>query len=898
MMKNVLSIFMALLVSATAFGQNTNVPAFSNKQAIPYSNNIGKMPLAFDQSQANGFSDNVGEKCLQHSVTEERMERNSLYRAGIEEAQRITRQIMREEESGERATAPVYTIPVVFHVIHKGESVGTGTNLSTAQIESAIDGLNRDYRATADDGGIGQGAGPDTEIQFCLAGVDPQGAPHSGINRVNGTSVSGYSTNGITQSNDATVKALSNWDNRYYMNVWIVSEIEGNGADLSNPNNWGGGTLAYAYLPQSPITFMSDIDGVVIVNICIGNDPNGTLGYRLWPASVANRPMTHEVGHYLGISHTFNDSNPNSCSDGDGFADTPNARQLAPAFNCNYSNTCTNQMTENYMDYTSEFCQNRFTNDQKSYMRGILTGVRSDLINTNNCGATTDYDAAISAISAPSGSLCQTTFSPVVTLNNYASTTLTSVQIQYYVDSQTPSTYNWSGSLGSNSSTAVTLNSMTTTAGAHTFTARTASGTLNGSNTDQVTSNDETTSNFSVASGGSAITLTLDFDCYASETSWEIQNASNQVVASGSGYTNSTSAEQIVESLCLAQGCYDFIISDTQGDGLSGTPFGCAFDGDYAITDGSSTLVQMTATGGDFGSSATHNFCIGGGGTPLTCENLVEYYGDGFLVNATDLPNFDIQAIDNDQEAVSTTLAGYGYDSEWMTFAAEVAPGDTNQFLGVTSWFADNTQAADNWLTFGPATMLSDDGQISWKHMMSNNNYRDGYEVLVNTNGTAIADFNGATVLYSVSDNDPSTDGDTTWTQQSAALPAGTYASLPLYFAFHHNALDMEVLFLDDIIVEGCNSLIVSVSEREEFNLSVYPNPSVANFTFKFAMEAAENIDFRMLNSIGQEVWNYSSFGKSNGTQVIETQDLSAGVYTLVVKGERLNVSERLILTK
>ena len=105
-------------------------------------------------------------------------------------------------------------------------------------------------------------------------------------------------------------------------------------------------------------------------------------------------------------------------------------------------------------------------------------------------------------------------------------------------------------------------------------------------------------------------------------------------------------------------------------------------------------------------------------------------------------------------------------------------------------------------------------------------------------------------------------------------------------------------MFFDDIIVEGCNSITVDVSEEEQFNLNVFPNPSSNNFTFQYNSETSDNLEFRMLNSLGQEVWNYQSKGSQNGIEVIETQGLSTGVYTLVVKGDRLTVSERLILTK
>ncbi len=895
MTKNLYAFLMLLLLATTAYGQSNQISAFSNKQAKPNAV-LHKTVLTLDQVHENYASGAVGERCLQHSVSEALMERDPSYRRGVEEAWQITSEIARELESGTRATPPVYTIPVVFHVIHKGEAVGTGTNISSAQLQSAIDALNRDYRRTSANGGVAQGAGPDTEIQFCLAGVDPQGNPHSGINRVNGTSVSGYASGGISTSNDVQVKALSRWDNRYYLNIWVVSEIDNNGADVANPNNFFGGTLGYAYLPQSPITAMSDIDGVVALNLCVGNDPTGSAGYRLWFATKLNRTLTHEVGHYLSLAHPFGNScsESNCATQNDRICDTPPTVQ-----NSGCSSSCPGAQVENYMDYTDEDCQNQFTAGQTTNMRAVLTGIRSALVNTSNCGVSTSFDAAISAISTPSGSLCQTSFTPVVTLTNYGSTTLTSVQIQYYVDSQSPTTYNWTGSLASNSSATVTLNSVATTTGAHTFTARTVSGTLNGSNTDQVTSNDQTTTNFSVATGGTAVTLNLSVDCWGSEVTWDVRNSSNTVVASGGPYTDNASGEQFVESFCLAQGCYDFTIYDSEGDGMYGVQWsGCSVNGNYTLTDGSTTLVQMTAANAAYGSSATHNFCIGGGGTTTTCEDLVEFDGANFFVNNTDAPAFGVLASDVDQQPLATPLANAGWNSEWMGFYEVVAPGDTNYFLRVASWFTNTTVAANNWLTFGPVTMLSDNGSLTWKHRYGDNDYRDGYSVKLNTTGTAIANFTGGTTLFSVADNAASTDGDTTWTTNTVTLPANQYALQSVYIGFHHTALDMFFLDIDDIVIEGCSSITVDISETEKFDLRVYPNPSSENFTFSYNSDASGKLDFRMLNSLGQEVWNHQTSGQTAGTHQIDTRSLATGVYTLVVKGDRLNVSERLILTK
>lgn len=351
----------------------------------------------------NSSSVNVlDEQCLTKTVNDALLQNNS-YRLKRNIAQNITKQKYADALVS-RAAPPVYTIPVVFHVIHEGEALGTLTNISDAQIMSAIDALNRDFRRTSADGGISQGAGPDTEIQFCLASTDPGGNPHSGINRIDGSSVPNYNNLGITTSggspNESQVKNLSKWDNRYYLNVWVVSEIENQGSDTANVNNFGGGTIGYAYYPVSPVTANPN-DGIVVIHCAVGNDPTGANGYRLWLGGKVNKTLTHEVGHYLGLAHTFEGTSvctETDCNvDGDGICDTP----PTPIGNTCSTPLCPGAIVENYMDYTPETCKDMFTNDQTSVMRAVLAGVRNELVTTSNCSPavlTADFTANVTTV--------------------------------------------------------------------------------------------------------------------------------------------------------------------------------------------------------------------------------------------------------------------------------------------------------------------------------------------------------------------------------------------------------------------------------------------------------------------------------------------------------------------
>lgn len=122
---------------------------------------------------------------------------------------------------------------------------------------------------------------------------------------------------------------------------------------------------------------------------------------------------------------------------------------------------------------------------------------------------TNGTDASIAAISSPSPIICSTTFAPSVTLTNHGNTTLTAVNINYKVDNNAPTTFNWSGSLSSTQSTQCNLPVVTTTAGAHTFTVYTSNP--NGG-ADAFTGNDTSKVNFLVSTIGAALPFSEGFE--------------------------------------------------------------------------------------------------------------------------------------------------------------------------------------------------------------------------------------------------------------------------------------------------------------------------------------------------------------------------------------------------
>lgn len=252
------------------------------------------------------------------------------------------------------SSTAVKIIPVVVHVIHNG---GT-ENISDAQIQGQITVLNEDFRKIA--GTSGDGNGVDTEIEFCLAKKTPDGRCTNGIVRIQ-SSLANHLTYQRSQ-----LKNLSYWDNTRYLNMYIVKTING-----------GSGTLGYSSYPGGP----PDEDGIVV-----RHDYFGRIGTA---AASLGRTTTHEIGHWLGLYHTFNGGcGIDTCSDGDYVCDTPPA--FNPNFGCPVINSCSNDFPDvsdqiqNYMDYSDDGCKSMLTPGQKARMQASLTTLRYDIWQPSN----------------------------------------------------------------------------------------------------------------------------------------------------------------------------------------------------------------------------------------------------------------------------------------------------------------------------------------------------------------------------------------------------------------------------------------------------------------------------------------------------------------------------------
>jgi hypothetical protein len=287
-------------------------------------------------------------------------------------------QKMQETARNENGSRAVITVPVIVHVIHEGEAVGSGRNISAAQIQSQIDVLNEDFRRAPNTPGFNNDpVGADAEIEFCLAFVDTTGRAlqEPGIHRVDRNSL------GITPApysiayTNANIKPQTVWDPTQYFNIW-VTEIS-------------GGILGFAQFPNSSgindlpgFSGNANTDGVVIGYRYFGRVGNLSAPYN------EGRTATHEIGHAFGLRHIWGDG---GCGVDDGCADTPESD--AGNYGCltNHVSCGTTDMIQNYMDYSDDRCFNIFTACQAARMRTVFMNSprRRELINSTVCARPT-----------------------------------------------------------------------------------------------------------------------------------------------------------------------------------------------------------------------------------------------------------------------------------------------------------------------------------------------------------------------------------------------------------------------------------------------------------------------------------------------------------------------------
>jgi len=292
--------------------------------------------------------------CSTMEVMERQLEQNPDMAIEMDKIENHTKEIIQNRRNFRRVDG-IITIPVVVHVIYQTDL----QNISDAQILSQIQVLNDDFRRLNSDANNTWSQAADTQIEFCLATVDPNSDTTTGITRKFNDRSSWGTRDAMKYSSNGGVDA---WPANDYLNMWVC--------------NIGNGVLGYAQFPGSGSTAT---DGVVM-------SPQyfGTTGIAQAPFN-GGRTTTHEVGHWFNLRHIWGDG---GCSVDDFVSDTPASD--AANFDCatGHVSCGTIDMVENYMDYSDDACMNLFTQGQKDRIRALFEadGYRESILNSPGCG--------------------------------------------------------------------------------------------------------------------------------------------------------------------------------------------------------------------------------------------------------------------------------------------------------------------------------------------------------------------------------------------------------------------------------------------------------------------------------------------------------------------------------
>lgn len=444
-------------------------------------------------------------------------------------------------------TQAIVNVPVVFHIVGNATRQ---TQVTDADILWQLNKLNEDYAGANADSTNGVGFYPIrakkdySQIRFCMAQRTPADLPTNGIVRVVSTLTGTQNCNDVDAQGNATlIKHTSSggsdaWDPSKYMNIWV--------------GEYGPCLLGIATFPG---TGNPNEQGVVISYEGFSNNP-----VYVDPAFALGRTLAHEAGHYWGLLHLWGDDAgctnsdfrqlPGSCIlpaslagtvTDQGVGDTPN--QGNATLDCPTGTRTDGCATvapginyQNYMDYTMDACYSMFTMKQVDRMQWVLDNCRASLKTSNGCTAPPPAggnDARISVIlsPAPAAVLGCASVTPVVTIQNLGTATLTSASIVVRVNDVAqgaPYPYAWTGSLIQGATANVTLPAFNI-AGTGAFTIKIHTTLPNGL-VDANATNDTSTVNITRIAP-SALPVTNGFETALTPPGWTVSNPNGDALA-------------------------------------------------------------------------------------------------------------------------------------------------------------------------------------------------------------------------------------------------------------------------------------------------------------------------------------------------------------------------------
>lgn len=418
-------------------------------------------------------------------------------------------------------------------------------------------------------------------------------------------------------------------------------------------NNWAGYVNIFVQpntgaLGYSPLGGLGNGDGVVIDASAFGS---GQGCSNIAPEAPYNlgRTLTHEMGHYLLLDHIWGDG----CGVDDEVSDTPDQAQDNSGCPSLSASSCgSTDMHMNYMDYTNDECMYMFSAGQATRMTnyvsaslGALTSnisnVFSGSVNTGG-GNTGDGDTGGgdtgdgdtdggtdggdtsgddnggvdngdggtnegSACASPTTSTVEEINPSKVRIDWADATDAIRYQVRYRVEGSA----SWSKKGAANSHK--NLNNLSADLYEYQIRTRCADGWQPWSATqtfDLVVDGGGNDDGTDIGFGIVDIQVTLDD--YGSETSWELYDASNTLIASGGPYEDGKSGQIESTLVDLEDGCYEIDLLDSFGDGM------CCDYGNGGLEVLNAAGQSLVSFDGNFGTYELVQFCVENGQARIT----------------------------------------------------------------------------------------------------------------------------------------------------------------------------------------------------------------------------------------------------------------------------------------
>jgi len=262
--------------------------------------------------------------------------------------------------------------------------------------------------------------------------------------------------------------------------------------------------------------------------------------------------------------------------------------------------------------------------------------------------------------------------------------------------------------------------------------------------------------------------------------------------------------------------------------------------------------------------------------TKTVGDTLMHFDGSSFFVNPVDEPAFNF--LNEDIDGLPSTNPGWtAYMGFYSLNPQDFLHNDVDSafMIGATSWFTPPGQA-DDWFSFGPLTIPALTGAKIVYAVHWNPAWRDGYEILVSTTGmdnyTSFTD----PAIYSLGDLNPNPNDaiDTLWSYRTINIPS-SYNGIPVYISFHHNANDMDVLWIDEISV--IEEQVLGLLDQNTVNANIFSNDKNVYVN----LPKTENGIINIYDGIGQLV---KSVSINNANTFINMNDVASGIYLVNVK--------------